>query len=157
MRLPSFDLQYPGSIQEALKLRRELGEDAALYAGGTELVLAMKLGLLHYRHLIDVKGIVGLDQVSVADGMLRIGAAVTHRRLENHPAVVERLPALSQLERNVANVRVRAQGTLAGNLAFAEPHADPPALLAALGARMVLANETGSRTVPVTGFLLGAY
>jgi len=157
MRLPSFDLQYPGSIQEALKLRRELGEDAALYAGGTELVLAMKLGLLHYRHLIDVKGIVGLDQVSVADGMLRIGAAVTHRRLENHPAVVERLPVLSHLERNVANVRVRTQGTLAGNLAFAEPHADPPALLAALGARMVLQNETGNRSLPLTEFLIGAY
>ncbi len=157
MRLPSFDLHRPGSVAEALKLRRELGEDGALYAGGTELVLAMKLGLLHYRHLIDVKGIVGLDQVSVADGMLRIGAAVTHRRLESHPAVVERLPAVARLERNVANVRVRAQGTLAGNLAFAEPHADPPALLAALGARMVLQNETGSRTVPVTEFLIGAY
>lgn len=157
MRLPSFDLHRPDSIEEALKLRRALGEDAAFYAGGTELILAMKLGLLRYRHLIDVKQLPGSDQVSTSDGTIRVGAAVTHRMLERHPAVMEQLPTLAGLERNVANVRVRAQGTLAGNLAFAEPRADPPALLVALGARVVLGREDGIRRLSIPEFLLGAY
>jgi len=155
--LPPFDLHRPTSVEDAIQLRHELGEDAALFAGGTELILAMKVGLLRPKHLIDVKAIAGLDAVAVVDGMLRIGAAVTHRTLERHPEVRRRLPALAHLERHVANVRVRAQGTLAGNLAFAEPHADPPALLVALRARVIVAGSAGTRADPVIDFLTGAY
>ncbi len=155
--LPPFDLHRPTSVGDAVRLRRELGEEAALYAGGTELILAMKLGLLRRGHLIDVKAIAGLDAVTVVDGTLRIGAAVTHRTLERHPEVRRRLPALARLERHVANVRVRAQGTLAGNLAFAEPHADPPALLTALRARVIVTGSAGTRAVPMSEFLIGAY
>ncbi|HKY50590.1 MAG TPA: FAD binding domain-containing protein, partial [Candidatus Limnocylindria bacterium] len=67
------------------------------------------------------------------------------------------LPAFARLEANVANVRVRAAGTLAGNLAFAEPHADPPALLIALGAHVVLEGTAGPRTLPVAEFITGMY
>jgi carbon-monoxide dehydrogenase medium subunit len=64
---------------------------------------------------------------------------------------------LAAMERRVANVRVRAAGTLGGNLAFAEPHADPPALLAALGARVELAGPAGPRELSIDDFVLGAY
>ncbi|MBE2319481.1 FAD binding domain-containing protein [Solirubrobacter sp. CPCC 204708] len=156
--LPSdFELHRPATVGEAVALRAELGEAAALYAGGTELLLAMKLGVLDYEHLIDLKRIAGLRGVTCAGGELRIGAAVTHRELETHPDVVRELPGLAALERAVANVRVRAAGTLAGNLAFAEPHADPPALLVALGARVVLVGGEGSRELALEDFLVGAY
>jgi carbon-monoxide dehydrogenase medium subunit len=148
--LDDFRLHRPQSLEEALALRAELGEDAALYAGGTELLLAMKLGLLSYEHLIDVKRLPELRGVSRGDGMLRIGAAVTHRELED-------VAPLAAMERRVANVRVRAAGTLGGNLAFAEPHADPPALLAALGARVELAGPAGPRELSIDDFVLGAY
>jgi carbon-monoxide dehydrogenase medium subunit len=148
--LDDFRLHRPNSLEAALALRAELGEDAALYAGGTELLLAMKLGMLSYEHLIDVKRLPELRGVSRRDGSLRIGAAVTHRELED-------VPPLAAMERRVANVRVRAAGTLGGNLAFAEPHADPPTLLAALGARVELAGPAGARELTIDDFVLGAY
>jgi carbon-monoxide dehydrogenase medium subunit len=138
-------------------LRAEHGDEAALYAGGTELLLAMKMGVLDYAHLIDLKRVPELRGIEVRDGMLRIGAAATHREIETDPAVRAELPALAALAANVANVRVRAAGTLAGNLAFAEPHADPPALLVALGASMRLAGTGAPRTLAVEDFLTGPY
>lgn len=155
--LSDFQLHRPASVEEAVQLRRELGETAALYAGGTELLLAMKMGVLDYEHLIDVKRIDGLRGIEVRDGALRIGAATTHREIETSPLVADRLPALASLARHVANVRVRAAGTLAGNLAFGEPHADPGTLLVALDARVELAGAAGKRSLPVEEFCVGSY
>jgi aerobic carbon-monoxide dehydrogenase medium subunit len=155
--LSDFQLHRPSSVDEAVQLRTELGDTAALYAGGTELLLAMKMGVLEYEHLIDVKRIPGLNAIGVRDGVLRIGATATHRDIETNPLVSEHVPALSQLERHVANVRVRAAGTLAGNLAFGEPHADPAALLVALGASVELVGGDGRRSLPVEEFIVGAY
>jgi carbon-monoxide dehydrogenase medium subunit len=144
-------------VAEAVALRQRYGADAAIYAGGTELLLAMKLGLARWPHLIDIKPIDQLRRVVATNDLLRIGATVTHWDLERDPVVARSLPALARLEANVANVRVRAAGTLAGNLAFAEPHADPPAFLVALGARVVLEGTAGSRTLPVRDFITGMY
>ncbi len=158
MMLPSdFALHRPETVGEAAALRAELGEEAALYAGGTELLLAMKLGVIDYAHLIDVKRIAELRGIARSDGELRIGALATHRELETDATVAEALPALAALERSVANVRVRAVGTLAGNLAFAEPHADPPALLVALGARVALAGVGTRRELALEDFISGPY
>ncbi|HUQ41068.1 MAG TPA: FAD binding domain-containing protein [Candidatus Limnocylindrales bacterium] len=145
------------SIDEAIALRVRFGDDAAVYAGGTELLLAMKLGVARWPHLIDVKPIAELHGVTVASGTLRIGAAVTHWELERDAAVARAIPAFAELERHVANVRVRAAGTLAGNIAFAEPHADPPTLLAALGASIVVRGSAGERVVPIAEFTTGMY
>ena len=145
------------TVEEAVSLRVRFGEDAAVYAGGTELLLAMKLGLARWPHLIDVKGIPELRQISLSDGVLRIGATVTHWDLEHDAAIARAIPAFANLERNVANVRVRAAGTLAGNIAFAEPHADPPALLLALDARIAVRGASGPRSVPLNQFLVGMY
>jgi carbon-monoxide dehydrogenase medium subunit len=155
--LSDFRLHRPATVDEAVQLRAELGDAAALYAGGTELLLAMKMGVLDYEHLIDVKRIASLKGIEIREGALRIGAACTHREIETHPAVVDHLPALSSLERHVANVRVRAMGTLAGNLAFGEPHADPAALLVALDATVELVGTGGRRSLTVEDFLLGSY
>jgi carbon-monoxide dehydrogenase medium subunit len=157
MLVDDFVLHRPTALAEALALRAELGEDAAPYAGGTELLLAMKMGVLRHEHLIDLKRIPELRGIERRDGTLRIGAGVTHREIELHAEVRGSLPGLAALARNVANVRVRAAGTLAGNLAFAEPHADPPALLWALGAEVELARSGGVRTLAMEDFLLGAY
>src|ERR1051326_6404322 len=138
-------------------LRSRFGDDAAIYAGGTELLLAMKLGVARYAHLIDVKHIPELQGVAQQGGVVRIGAAVTHWDLERDATIARALPAFAGLERNVANVRGGAAGTLAGNIAFAEPHADPPALLMALGARLVVQGAKGKRTVPLTEFVVGMY
>lgn len=155
--LSDFKLHRPESLDDAVALRAELGLDAAPYAGGTELLLAMKMGVLDYAHLIDLKRIPELRGIERRDGGVRIGATATHREVETSPVVAEAVPALAALIRNVANVRVRAAGTLAGNLAFAEPHADPPALLVALGARVELAGPDGRRELAVEEFIAGPY
>ena len=147
MLLPRFALHAPRTVGEAVDLLARHGEEATVYAGGTELLLAMKLRVLRYGHLIDVKRIPGLAEIAVRDGALALGALATHYALERHPLVARHLPAYAALSRAVANVRVRVAGTLGGNLCFAEPHADPPALLAALGAAVRLAGPDGERDV----------
>lgn len=155
--LRRFEVHRVDTVEQAIELRRQFGQEAALYAGGTELLLAMKLGVARWPHLIDVKPIAGLAEIKRTNGSLRIGATATHWMLERDPQLRRDIPALARLESNVANVRVRAAGTLAGNLAFAEPHADPPALLLALGANVIVRGPEGTRGVPVDQFITGMY
>src|SRR5207249_241628 len=148
--LRPFELCEPASVAEASELLLRHGEAARIYAGGTELILAMKEGLIHYDYLVNVKTVPGLAGVRLdADGSLRIGAATPHRVLERDPSVSERFPAIARMEADVANVRVREVGTLGGNLCFAEPHADPGALLQVFDATVRLERKGGARTIPL--------
>lgn len=142
--LQPFRLEEPTSVQEASSLLARYEDSAKLYAGGTELLLVMKEGLLHYDYLINIKGIPELTSLSLDDGILHIGASTTHRALEQSPLVQAHFPALAQVEANVANVRVREVGTLAGNLCFAEPHADPGTVLQVYDATVTI-DRVGSR------------
>jgi carbon-monoxide dehydrogenase medium subunit len=158
MLLPRFALHRPATLAEAVDLLARHGEAATVYAGGTELLLAMKHRIVRYEHLVDVKRIPGLAGVAEdRTGGLVIGALTTHHALERDPLIRRHLPAYAALSRAVANVRVRIAGTLGGNLCFAEPHADPPALLAALGARVELVGPGRTREVPVAEFVVGAF
>src|ERR1051326_8360147 len=84
----------------------------------------MKQSGLRYGHLVDLKTIPGMTTIEHSDGGLKIGALATHLSIERSPLVRERLPIFVQMEHRVANIRVRATGTLGGNLCFGEPHAD---------------------------------
>lgn len=157
MIIRPLQLHQPETLAEACELRQRYGDDAALYAGGTELLLAMKMGVAHWPHLVDVKRLSELQGIDQQDGHLRIGAAVTHFAIERDPRVRAVFPALAQLVGRIANIRVRVAGTLAGNLCFGEPHADPPALLVALGAEAELHGPGGSRRIAVADFQRSAY
>jgi carbon-monoxide dehydrogenase medium subunit len=153
MTLPPFDLHRAGTVEEARELLLRYGDDAAVICGGTELLLLLKLGFASFGHLVDIKGIEELGGVRAENGTLVIGATVRHREIERSPLVLERLPALAQMERRVANIRVRNVGTLGGNLCFSEPHSDPATFLLALDAEV----EYESRRVPLADFLVGPY
>ena len=157
MPLRRFEIHEPANIAEASEMLKEFGDDGRIYAGGTELLLAMKFDLLRYRHLVDVKVIPGLDGVQVRDGYLEIGAATTHYTLERSELVRKPLPVVAQMESKVANVRVRVTGSIGGNLCFAEPHSDPATLLAVLNASLTLESARGRREVPIDQFVVGAY
>ena len=157
MPLRRFSIHQPKSVAEASQMLAEFGEKGRLYAGGTELLLAMKHDLLRYEHLIDVKTIPGLNKIELKNGALSIGGTATHRTIEQSPVVKQSLPVLAQMERNVANVRVRASGTLGGNLCFAEPHSDPATLLLALGAKAHLQRQSAKRTVTIDQLITGSY
>jgi aerobic carbon-monoxide dehydrogenase medium subunit len=151
--LPRFTIDQPETLNEASELLRGYGDEGCAYAGGTELLLAMKQGGLRFGHLVDLKTIPGLDAIQPVDGGLRIGALATHLDLERSPLLLERLPIVARMERRVANVRVRATGTLGGNLCFGEPHSDPATLLLCLDAQL----HTTERDLHLNQFLIGPY
>lgn len=154
--IPRFSLARPRSLPEAFAAYEAAGGDAAWYAGGTELLQVMKMGFAQIGTLVDLKGLPELKGIGLeADGTLRIGAASTHREIERSEVVRRELPGLALLETRVANVRVRNQGTLGGNLAFAEPHSDPSTFLLACGATIELQGPGGTRTLTVDEFVLG--
>jgi carbon-monoxide dehydrogenase medium subunit len=155
--LQPFRVDEPTTLSDASALLARYGDSARLYAGGTELLLAMKEGLLHYERLINIKLIPDLADIVLADGVLHLGAIVTHRTLERSVVVRAHSPAMAQMEANVANVRVRQVGTLGGNLCFAEPHADPGTLLQVYDASVELTRQGGRRTIPLEQFFVGAF
>jgi len=155
--LRPFELVEPASVAEASEVLARHGETARLYAGGTELILAMKEGLIHYSYLVNVKTISSLAGVRWDGGTLRIGSATPHRVLERDPTVRERFPVVARMEGDVANVRVREVGTLGGNLAFAEPHADPGTLLQVFDATVRIEKKGGARTIPLEQLFVGPF
>lgn len=155
--LRRFRLEEPESAAEVSELLGRFGDSAKIYAGGTELLLAMKEGLIHYERLINVKQLKGLAEVAGDNGSIKIGALCTHRQLETSSLLQEKLPSLVKLEQNVANVRVRQAGSIGGNLCFAEPHADPGTLLMALGAKMIAEKSSGKREIGAENFFVDAY
>ncbi len=152
--LKPFRVAQPTSVTEASAELARLGEAAKVYAGGVELLLLMRHGLAEAELLVDVKRIPELSQLSWDGQALSIGACVTHARLEHDPMVATHAPLLADSERHVGNIRVRSQGTLGGNLCFADPHADPGTALLVHEASVTV---SGGREVPLDDFLRGMY
>lgn len=154
MPLNPFEHHRPASLAEALELLDRHRGDVSPIAGGTELLVALKAKVLQYGHLVDIKRIAEMAGVRrEADGSLRIGALCSHHQLAQHELVRAEIPSYAELSNKVANIRVRVAGTIGGNLCFAEPHADPPALLSALEAQVCLAGRGGERRLPVSEFI----
>ena len=113
--LRRFRLEEPETVAEAAELLGRFGESAKLYAGGTELLLAMKEGLVQYERLVNVKNLKGLDDIACKTA--RSHRCIVHpSSVGSSAALRDKLPALVKLEQNVANVRVRQAGTIGGNL-----------------------------------------
>src|SRR5712691_11099570 len=98
MLLLRFEIHQPSNVAEAVQMLAHFGEDASLYAGGTELLLAMKHDVLRYKHLIDVKVIPGLDSIELRDAIIRVGATATHRSIERSALLRSRLPVFTRME-----------------------------------------------------------
>jgi carbon-monoxide dehydrogenase medium subunit len=152
--LAPFELSRPADLEAALAV---IGEDAVPYAGGTELLLAMKMGLLRPQRLVDLKRIPELGVIEVEADRLHVGAGASYDRIVASAAIREHAPLLAEVAAHVANARVRAQGTIGGNLCFAEPRSDMITVLAALDATVRLRSTGGTRSLPVIDFVAGAY
>jgi carbon-monoxide dehydrogenase medium subunit len=155
--LNRFEIHQPSSVVEAAWMLAKHGDEGSCYAGGTELLLAMRHRALLYRHLVDVKVIPGLDSIQLAGDWIEIGAGCTHRAIERSALVREKIPVVAEMESHVANVRVRASGTIGGNLCFAEPHSDPATLFLALEAVVRAEGPSGARDLRVDELIDGAY
>jgi carbon-monoxide dehydrogenase medium subunit len=147
----------PNSLEEALALRAEHGDEATIVAGGSFLGIVINQKLLAPTRLVALRRIAGLDYIEVGEGMLRLGAMATHRSVEQHRVVREGWPALAFSFSLVASLRVRNQATVGGVVADADYASDPPSMLAALGARVVAKSMRGEREIPMDQFILGHY
>lgn len=153
--LPDFHHVRPTTVDEALGLLDD--PEALPYHGGTELLVVMRIGLVRPGRLVDLKRVDELAAVTVEGDHLVVGGGATHRQVAADPLVRHHAPLLADVVQRVGNVRVRASGTIAGNLCFAEPKSDLATALLALDADVVLRSPAGTRTLPVDAFLLGAY
>jgi carbon-monoxide dehydrogenase medium subunit len=155
--LGSLQLLQPTTVAEASSALQDFSERGKIYAGGAELLLLMRQGFLQAEILVDVKKIDKLHRITLNDGVLCVGACVTHRTLETEPLVREHAPSFAYAESQVANVRVRNQGTLGGNLCFNDPHSDPGTVLLVHNASVTLGSRRGERQLPLNDFFLDVY
>jgi aerobic carbon-monoxide dehydrogenase medium subunit len=155
--LRPFRVLQPQTIGQACAELRRYGDAASIYAGGSELLILLRHGLVDYEHLIDIKHIPALAELEWDGISLHIGANVTHRQLELSPVVLERMPVLAEVEGHVANVRVRNVGTIGGNLCFSDPHSDPGTVLLVHDAAVRLQRGRSRRRLPLEEFLVDSY
>jgi carbon-monoxide dehydrogenase medium subunit len=153
----SLQLLQPTTVSEASAALAEFGDDAKIYAGGAELLLLMRHGLTSTVVLLDIKKIERLNRIRRDGKVVSVGACVTHHRLESEVVIREHAPSFAYAESQVANIRVRNQGTLGGNLCFNDPHSDPPTVLLIHQASVTLGDRTGERQLPLDDFLLDMY
>jgi carbon-monoxide dehydrogenase medium subunit len=151
----AFEYHLPTSVQDALGLLTRLKDDAKLLAGGHSLIPMMKLRLAQPKHLIDLRKVPGLSGIKEEGGALAIGAMTTHYQVESSALAKSKIPVLSEVGAIIGDPAVRNLGTIGGSLAHADPAADWPAAMIALGAEFVCEGAKGRRTVKVDNWFQG--
>jgi carbon-monoxide dehydrogenase medium subunit len=151
----SFDYLAPKSLDEALSALGARGEDAKLIAGGHSLLPLMKLRLANPKVLIDIGRIRNLNEIRSAKDQLVVGALATHFQIESSALLQKSCPLLPQTARTIGDVQVRNRGTIGGSVVHADPAADWPAAMLALGGRLKLRGRTGERMIDAEKFFLG--
>ncbi len=153
-----FDFLEPTTVAEASGLLAALGDDCRVIAGGTALMLGMRQRMLTPTHLVSLGRIDGLRGITFDPvAGLRIGALTLHAEVARSPVVLAHYPMLASMAARVANPQVRNQGTIGGNLCYADPATDPPGCLMALDAQVVLGRAGGERVLSVEAFLVDYY
>ncbi len=156
MRLPHFEYAAPKDLDEALRLLAEAVGDARVMAGGTDLLVRMKHGLLKTGLVISLAEIEELRSIRFDRRKgLTIGATARLAEVASHPDIRRRYPAVACAAEKTANVQVRNMGTVGGNICNAAPSADNAPTLMAMGAEVSLAGPKGQRLVPMDQFFKG--
>ena len=155
--LSQLKLVQPTTVHEASTALADFGEKAKIYAGGAELLLLLRHKLVEVEVLVDIKKIGDLNRFSADEKGIRIGACMTHQALANDLVVRRHAPSFADAESQVANARVRNQGTLGGNLCFNDPHSDPGTVLLVHNASVKVANYKGERQLPLDEFFQDMY
>ena len=151
-----FDYVKVSSLEEAISLKQQ-GDESSILAGGHSLIPAMKLRLSSPSAVIDISGINGLTEIKKNGTSLDIGALVTHRVLEFSDVVKSNCAVLAETAGKISDPAVRNHGTLGGSLAHADPAADYPALVLALGAEILVTGKSGDRVIAAEDFFTGLF
>ncbi len=150
-----FEYHSVGTVKEALDLLARHKDDAKLLAGGHSLIPAMKFRLAQPKHVIDIRKVSALSGIKEEGGTLVLGALTTHYAIESSPVVKSKCPVLASVASQIGDPMVRNMGTIGGSLAHADPAADYPAAIIALGAEMVAEGPKGKRTIKADDFFKG--
>lgn len=156
MTLTKFDYYAPESIEDACRLLMERGGGAVVMAGGTDILLKKRRGLLKAEAVIDLQKIKGMNRISFEEGKgLTIGAMARLADVEIHPIIRDKYPAVADAARATANIQIRNMGTVAGNLCNAAPSAENAPVLIAMGAKVTLTGVREQRQIPLDDFFKG--
>jgi 2-furoyl-CoA dehydrogenase FAD binding subunit len=150
-----FDYARPDTVEEAVALLAEYGEDARVLAGGQTLLAMLNLRVLQPTVLIDITRIAALDVIRELDGKIEVGAAVTQNRLMAWPVLRQKLPLLAAALPFVGHFQTRNKGTVCGSIAHADPTSEIPLSLAVLEGEVVLRSRRGTRVLNVGEFQQG--
>ncbi len=157
MKSPPFDYLRAESPQQVFALLAQHGDDARVLAGGQTLLATLNMRLSQPALLVDIGGLAGLRGITVAGSTLRIGALTRHAEIEESALVLQHAPLLAQAAPHIAHRAIRNLGTFGGALAYADPAAEWPACVLALGGTLVLASTRGERRVPAHDFFQGLF
>ncbi|MCF8104810.1 MAG: xanthine dehydrogenase family protein subunit M [Desulfohalobiaceae bacterium] len=155
MLIPTFEYEEPKSVAEACGLLAEFGQEARPLAGGTDLMVNMKKGILSPKHVVSLARIETLKKVEVRGSTLKIGAGATVADLGMSQQIKDNAPALGSGARALGSPLIRNLATIGGNISSARPAADLPPSLLVYGARVVLSSTQGDRTVALKEFFQG--
>src|SRR5436309_9411846 len=154
-RPAEFDYHRPTSLDEASGLLAD--GDARPLAGGHSLLPLMKLRFAEPRTIVDLGRIPGLDGIELVGDELRIGALATHASVAASELVREKCRVLATTAEGIGDRQVRNRGTIGGSLAHADPGADYPTVVTALGATVVVRGPNGEREIPADDFFTGVF
>ncbi len=158
MVLPKFDYVAAQSIEEASKLATGMADRCVVMAGGTDVIVLMRNGLLKPQYVLDIKRIPGMDGLEYVPGEgLKIGALTTLRTIETSKIVKEKFGAVADAAHYVASTQIRDRGTMAGNICNASPGADTAPILIVLNAtvKTFRVSPDNGRTIPIGEFFTG--
>jgi 2-furoyl-CoA dehydrogenase FAD binding subunit len=155
MKPQAFDYMRADNAQDAVDALAQLGADARILAGGQSLMAVLNMRLAQPAALVDISRAPDLDYVRVQDGWLAVGAAATQASVEWRPGLASEVPLLAQAFPHISHFQVRNRGTVCGSVAHADPSAELPLVLAALGGQVVLRNRRKRRIVPAGEFFQG--
>ena len=151
----NFEYLAPKTLNEALKLLDKYGKEAKILAGGTDLLVKMKMRLVEPKYIINIKGIRELNFIKDEGNQVRIGALTRWRQLEKSELIKNFFPSLYDAVKVMGGTQIRNMATVGGNLCNASPAADAAPPLMVLNAKLVLASKKGEREIPITQFFKG--
>ena len=157
MKAASFDYVKPKTISQVIGLLQAHGDDARLLAGGQTLMATLNMRLSEPQWVIDITGIESLRGIRVLGDALRIGALVTHTEIEFSDLVAQHAPLLKAAAPHIAHRAIRNSGTWGGSIAYADPAAEWPTCLLALGGTVIAQGPQGERRIAADDFFTGLY
>jgi len=155
MLLPKFNYHEPSTVDEATRVLDEIGGEASVLAGGTDLLVNMKMGKTAPKHVVSLSRIKELRRVRREQGSLTLGACVTAGELKEHEEIKAEFNGLCQSAGSLGSPLIRNLATVGGNIVTARPAADLPPSLIAYGASILLKKEKGERLLPLEEFFKG--